>query len=169
MVDPLNGICCSGVIASYGSCNPSYSACTFTSTAYTKFSKFFQCRPNSQCLVQTGISGYTVRAFNSEKQTVDMKKVQDVGPCKFVILNSMNYHAYVNLTTDNTAATVAFYSPVTNFLQPNQAINPSYTQLLPGVVTKLEPNIHYQFGVVNLLAGVTYSLTYWRDTSDYAS
>ena len=151
--------------APYGTCNPSFPACTFTNSAYTKFSKFYQCRPNAQCMVQTGISGFTVQAFNSEKQTINMQKVQDVGPCKYVILNSMNYNSYVNLTTDNPAATVAFYSPVTNYLQPNQALIPSHTQLLPGVVTKLAPNTHYQFGVVNLLAGVTYSLTYWRDTS----
>ena len=167
-VDPINGICCAGMTTGYGTCNAQYPACTYTSTYYTRFSKFYQCRPNSQCLKQTGLNGFTVQAFNTEPQTITLNKVLDVGPCKYVMLNSMNYPAYINLTTDSTANTVAFYAPITNYMLPNQYIPQSQTQLLPGVVTKLEPNTHYQFGVVTLLSGVSYSLTFWRDSSEYA-
>lgn len=65
-----------------------------------------------------------------------MSKVQDVGPCRYVILNSMNQKSYVNLTTDEPSNTVAFYAVMEDFLVADrQYVNPTQTQLLPAVVT----------------------------------
>ncbi len=38
----------------------------------------------------------------------------------------------------------------------------------PANVYELNANAHYMIGVANLRAGVTYSLTFWRETSDYS-
>jgi hypothetical protein len=54
-----------------------------------------------------------------------MSKVQDVGPCKFIVLNSMEQKAYVNLTTDEPSNTVAFYGPVLDFMVPDRQFVPT--------------------------------------------
>ncbi|TNV73288.1 hypothetical protein FGO68_gene6095 [Halteria grandinella] len=169
-VDPISSQCCANMANIYDSCQTGYDACTWNEQTSNKFSKFFYCRYNSQCKVQGGITNYTVHSFNTAVQTIVMSKVQDVGPCKYVILNSMNQKAYINLTTDEPQNTVAFYAVIDDFLVTDrQYVNPTQTQLLPAVVTELLPNKHYQFGVVNLRAGVTYSLKYWRESNEYSA
>ncbi len=50
-----------------------------------------------------------------------------------------------------------------------QSIDDTYIEMKPATIYELKPNAHYMVGVVNLRAGVTYSLTFWRETSDYSS
>ncbi len=50
-----------------------------------------------------------------------------------------------------------------------QYIDENYMELKPATVYELNPNTHYIIGVVNLRQGVTYSLTFWRETSDYSN
>ena len=64
-VDPMNSVCCSGMINAQDTCRTGNLACTWKSTTKNKFSKFFNCRVNSQCLRQPGISDYIVNAFNT--------------------------------------------------------------------------------------------------------
>lgn len=98
-----------------------------------------------------------------------MYKVQDVGPCQYAILNSMDQNAYIQLTTDHPQQTVAFYSVLQNFMVPGQQyFSPVMTLIPAGQTVQLDSNTHYMFGVVNLLAGVTYSLTFWRDPTEYS-
>ena len=135
-----------------------------------KFSKFFNCRPNSRCLKQPGIEDYIIRGINTEPQTIRVSKIQDVGPCKFVLLNSMEQKGYLNLTTDEPQNTVGFFQEIKNFMIPEtEFIEENYFEMKPSIVYELKPNAHYMVGVVNLRAGVTYSLNFWRETSDYSS
>jgi hypothetical protein len=48
-------------------------------------------------------------------------------------------------------------------------IDDTYIQLQPGVVTELPANKHFMFGVVNLRTGVTYSMKYWREQTEYSA
>ena len=49
-----------------------------------------------------------------------MNKVQDVGPCKYVLLNSMEQKGYINLTTDEPQNTVGFFQEISNFMSPDR-------------------------------------------------
>jgi hypothetical protein len=47
-----------------------------------------------------------------------VSKIQDVGPCKFVLLNSMKQKSYLNMTTDEPQNTVGFFQEIKNFMIP---------------------------------------------------
>jgi|LauGreDrversion4_2_1035121.scaffolds.fasta_scaffold115950_3 hypothetical protein len=49
-----------------------------------------------------------------------MNKLQDVGPCKYVLLNSMQQKGYLNLTTDEPQNTVGFYQEISFFMTPDR-------------------------------------------------
>ena len=99
-----------------------------------------------------------------------MSKVQDVGPCKYVLLNSMEQKGYLNLTTDEPQNTVGFYQEIKDFMTPErQYINETQNEMKPGVVYELKPNTHYQVGVVNLRTGVSYNIKFWRETTEYSA
>lgn len=151
-------------------CKTGSSACTWKTTAKNKFSKFFSCRANSMCLVQPGLNDYIIYGINTAPQTIVVSKIQDVGPCKFVLLNSMKQKSYLNMTTDEPLNTVGFFQEIKNFMIPEtQSIDDTYIEMKPAVVYELNANSHYMVGVVNLRAGVTYKLTFWRDISDYSA
>lgn len=74
------------------------------------------------------------------------------------------------MTTDEPANTVGYYQEIKNFMQPDrQYINSTYFEMKPATVYELKPNTHYVVGVVNLRTGVSYSIKYWREQTDYSS
>ncbi len=64
-VDPISGVCCQNMADVTDTCLTSNKACTYKPTTLNKFNKFFNCRKNSKCIVQPGISDYIVAAFNT--------------------------------------------------------------------------------------------------------
>lgn len=100
VIDPTNAICCASMKNQTDVCQKDFAACTWKTSTKNKYSKFFNCRANSQCKVQGGISGFTIYSMNTAKQTMLMNKVQDIGPCKYVLLNSMKQKGYIQLYTD---------------------------------------------------------------------
>ena len=82
----------------------------------------------------------------------------------------MDQKGYLNMTTDEPQNTVGFFQEIKNFMVPEtEFIEENYFEMRPSIVYELKPNAHYMVGVVNLRAGVTYSLNFWRETSEYSS
>jgi hypothetical protein len=54
-------------------------------------------------------------------------------------------------------------------MQPDREfINSTYFEMKPSIVYELKANTHYIVGVVNLRTGVSYSIKFWREQTDYS-